>query len=49
MGEKIAKRGGLGEDLLMVACSGFYVNLKSVLPLIRFEKGVFGETIYHFR
>ena len=35
-GKKIEKRGELGEDLLMVPCSGFYVNLKSVFPLIRF-------------
>ena len=40
---------GPGGDLLMVACSGFYVNLKSVLPLIRFKKGVFRELIYRFR
>ncbi|CAJ1377658.1 unnamed protein product [Effrenium voratum] len=48
-GEKIVKRGGPGGGLLMVACSGFYVNLKSVFPLIRFEKGVFRELIYRFR
>ena len=35
-GEKMEKRGALGEGLLMVACSGFYVHLKSVFPLIRF-------------
>ena len=35
-GGKIVKVGGLGGGLLMVACYGFYVHLKSVLPLIRF-------------
>ena len=35
-GEKMVKRGGPGGGLLMVACSGFYVHLKSVFPLIRF-------------
>ena len=30
------KTGGLGGGLLRVACSGFYVHLKSVFPLIRF-------------
>ena len=43
------KVGGLGGGLLMVACSGFYVHLKSVFPLIRFEKRVFRELIYCFR
>ena len=33
---KMVKRGGPGGGLLMVACSGFYVHLKSVFPLIRF-------------
>ena len=32
------KRGALGEGLLMVACYGFYVHLKSVFPLISFLK-----------
>ena len=35
-GEKMGKTGGLGGGLLRVACSGFYVHLKSVFPLIRF-------------
>ena len=35
-GEKMEKTGGLGGGLLRVACSGFYVHLKSVFPLIRF-------------
>ena len=35
-GGKMEKRGGPGGGLLMVACSGFYVHLKSVFPLIRF-------------
>ena len=35
-GEKMVKVGGLGGGLLRVACSGFYVHLKSVFPLIRF-------------
>ena len=48
-GGKIANRGAPGGGLLMVPCSGFYVNLKSVFPLIRFEKGVFGELIHRFR
>ena len=48
-GKKLQKGGGLGEELLMVSCSGFYVNLKSVFPLFCFEKGVFGELIYRYR
>ena len=47
--QKMVKVGGLGGGLLWVACSGFYVNLKSVVPLIRFLKRVFGELIYRFR
>ena len=35
-GGKLEKRGYPGGGLLMVVCSGFYVNLKSVFPLIRF-------------
>ena len=34
--KKMVKVGGLGGGLLMVPCSGFYVHLKSVFPLIRF-------------
>ena len=34
--QKMEKTGGLGGGLLRVACSGFYVHLKSVFPLIRF-------------
>ena len=34
--QKMVKVGGLGGGLLRVACSGFYVHLKSVFPLIRF-------------
>ena len=34
--KKMEKVGGLGGGLLRVACSGFYVHLKSVFPLIRF-------------
>ena len=49
VGEKMVKVGGLGGGLLRVACSGFYVHLKSVFPLIRFEKRVFRELIYRFR
>ena len=48
-GEKIGKRWGPGGGLLMVPCSGFYVLLKSVFPLIRFSKGRFGELVYRFR
>ena len=36
VGEKMVKRGALRGSLLRVACSGFYVHLKSVFPLIRF-------------
>ena len=48
-GGKMVKVGGLGGGLLRVACSGFYVHLKSVFPLIRFLKRVFRELIYRFR
>ena len=34
--KKMEKRGALRGSLLKVACSGFYVHLKSVFPLIRF-------------
>ena len=47
--KKMVKVGGLGGGLLRVACSGFYVHLKSVFPLIRFLKRVFRELIYRFR
>ena len=47
--QKMVKRGGLRGGQLMVPCSGFYVHLNSVFPLLRFEKGCFGELIYRFR
>ena len=48
-GGKMVKVGALRGSLLRVACSGFYVHLKSVFPLIRFLKRVFRELIYRFR
>ena len=33
---EMVKRGQPGVGLLMVACSGFYVGLKPVDPLLRF-------------
>ena len=45
----MVKRLGLRGDLLMVACSGFYVHLKPDDHLICFFLAVLGELIYRFR